>query len=651
MYKLSWLIIGGGMTKGILILSHFLSQTGIRIPGDPLRTATNPVFIPLTHALLKCVANDHTGVMHMKQSWLNKYGVLILATTLIACGGGGGSADTNNNTGESGTGVDGNNGDTVLRGVASRGGPLAGVEVLAVETGSTRGARTTTQADGSFALNVTGLNRPLRMFATNSRTPGNFALTSLAFEGQTVAHINEATHALTQAMGNTPTTAKLQLFNQLLQDSLVNYTGNTTALNAALDHVRIAFVGDGILLESRANPSVRAIINTTATNPAPALLPAVAARQTIDPAQLQELARSFGAALAVQSSSVSKLDPVMHIDFQDNEGFTAAEVAALSSLINIGVEGVEILRCFADTPETQDRCLVRMVLKANAFEELDLGNPNFAQVEVSNNYDVIVERRSTGPDAGVLKMAGGQFRPYSANTRLQHIAQTSVQADGSLSSINPIRTDFELNIEAASGNVSLMPASRANQSVRGALLLQTQGENTNSLLTLRRPNIGECTDVLNLVRNPSNSSNCSYQFTVGNLGNLEASSRNGQLSLGIEINNIAGARLFPFVRVKRGASVNSANFPSLNTNSLRALHAYGRAMAPATTLNIELSPPAGFNEVCIAANSDETSPFACVRKTRQVSIPNALLPPRLNSYVLYTTDNEGNRFVRRYSLQ
>ena len=106
-----------------------------------------------------------------------------------------------------------------------------------------------------------------------------------------------------------------------------------------------------------------------------------------------------------------------------------------------------------------------------------------------------------------------------------------------------------------------------------------------------------------------------------------------------------------FVRVKRGASVNSANFPSLNTNSLRALHAYGRAMAPATTLNIELSPPAGFIEVCIAANSDESSPFACVRKTRQVSIPNALLPPRLNSYVLYTTDNEGNRFVQRYSLQ
>lgn len=594
----------------------------------------------------------------MKRSWLNKYGVLLLATTLTACGGGGGNAGTNNNTGESDTGVDGNNGGTVLRGVASRGGPLAGVEVLAVEAGSTRGARATTQADGSFALNVTGLNRPLRLFATNSRTPENFALTALAFEGQTVAHINEATHALTQAMGSTPTAAKLQQLSELLQDSLVNYAGNpnntptdTTGLGDALAHVRVAFVGNGILLESRAKPSLRATINTTTTNPAPALLPAVAARQTIDPAQLQELARSFGAALAVQSSSVSKLDPVMHIDFQDNEGFTAAEVAAISSLINIGVEGVEILRCFADTPETQDRCLVRMVLKANAFEELDFGNPNFAQVEVSDHFDVIVERRSTGPDAGVLKMAGGQFRPYSANTRLQHIAQTSVQADGSLSSINPIRTDFELNIEAASGNVSLMPASRANQSVRGALLLQTQGENTNSLLTLRRPNIGECTDVLNLVRNPSNSSDCSYQFTVGNLGNLEASSRNGQLSLGIEINNIAGARLFPFVRVKRGASVNSANFPSLNTNSLRALHAYGRAMAPATTLNIELSPPAGFNEVCIAANSDETSPFACVRKTRRVSIPNALLPPQLNSYVLYTTDNEGNRFVQRYSLR
>lgn len=581
----------------------------------------------------------------MKRSWLNKYGALLLAATLTACGGGGGDgAGAGGNAGESGTGVD--DSGTILRGVASRGGPLAGIEVLAVEAGSTRGARATTQADGSFALNVSGLNRPLRLFASNSRTPENFALTSLAFEGQTVVHVNEATHAVTQAMGSAPTVAKLQQFNQLLQDSLANYTGD------ALAHVRIAFVGNGILLESRANPSLRANIDTTATNPAPAPLPAVAATQTIDPVQLHDLARNFGAALAVQSSSVSKLDPVMHIDFQDNDGFTAAEVAALSSLIDISVEGFEILRCFADTPTTQDRCLVRMVLKANAFDELmDFGNPNFAQVEASDSYDVIVERRSTGPDAGVLKMAGGQFRPYSADTRLQHLAQTGVQANGGLSSSNPIRTDLELNIEAASGNVSLLPASRANQSVRGALLLQAQGETTNSLLSLRRPNSGECTGVLNLVRNPSNSSDCSHQFTVGNLGNMEASSRNGQLSLGIEINNIAGARLFPFVRVKRGASVNSAYFPTLNANSLRALHAYGTAMVPPTALNIELSPPAGFNEVCIATSTDDESEFACVRKTRQVSIPNAVLPPRSTSYVLYTTDNEGNRFVQRYSLQ
>lgn len=602
----------------------------------------------------------------MKRSWLTKYGALILVATLTACGGGGGGGTAaGGNSGESGTGVDGNNGGTILRGVVSRGGPLAGIEVLAVETGSTRGARATTQTDGSFALNVTGLNHPLRLFASNSRTPENFALTSLAFEGQTVAHINEATHAVTQAMGSAPTAAKLQQFNQLLQDSLTNYVGNTqgdyfsdanykadtTGLDGVLTLVRIAFVNNGILLESRANPSQRASINTTATNPAPALLPAVAATQTIDPVQVRNLAQNFGAALAVQSNSASKLDTVMHPDFQDNDGFTAAEVAALSSLTGIGVEGFEILRCFADTAETQDRCLVRMVLKINAFEELDFGNPNFAQVEVNGQYEVIVERRSTGPDAGVLKMAGGQFRPYSANTRLQHLAQTSVQADGSLSLLSPIRTDLELNIEAASGNVSLLPASRANQSVRGALLLQTQGQNTNSLLSLRRPNIGECTGVLNLVRNPSNSIDCSHQFTVGNLGNLEASSRNGQLSLGIEINNIAGARLFPFVRVKRGASVSAANFPTLNASSLRALHAYGTAMAPPTALNIELSPPAGFNEVCIATSTDDTSPFACVRKTRQVSIPNAVLPPRSTSYVLYTTDNEGNRFVQRYSLQ
>lgn len=608
----------------------------------------------------------------MNRAWLNYIGMLLLAATLTACGGDDNGSTPGNTAGESGAGNGGNtgggntgggtggNGDgngtggLVLRGVASNGGPMANVEIIAVEANSTRGASTTTQADGSFALNVEGLNRPLRLFATNKRAAESFALTNVVFEGQTVANINEASHAITQTMGTTPSLAKQSQLETVLENSLSNYLptnaesfvngaayrADLTGADGALALVRIAFVGNGILLEHRANPVQRTIIDTTAAAPAPAVLPAVVNNQTIDPVELNTLVRAFGAALAVNSSTATKFDAVMHPDFQDNDGLNATDVAQASSLAEIGVERFEILRCFTDTATTQDKCLVRIVAKINAFEELDFGNPDFAETEVAGNYDVIVERRNGATATPPLKLAGGQYRPYTATSNLQHVIETSVLANGSRGPVSAIRSDLMLYIDSA-----------ANQAVRGASLVRTLNNTTNNLLSLRRPNTGECTGVMNLVRNPTNSTDCSNQFTVSNLNNLEFDSRNGRVNLGFEINNVAQPQQFGFVRVKRGASVNAAFFPNLTAADLQALHAYGRSNAPATALNIQLTPPNGFNEVCIASDTSIDTDRICTRDARRVNIPNAMLPARLNSYVLFTTDNEGNQFVHRFNLQ
>jgi hypothetical protein len=522
----------------------------------------------------------------------------------------------------------------------TRGEGVQGVEVFAIEANSTRGVTTITAADGSYSLNVTGFARPLRLFASNNKTQESFSLTALAFEGQNEVNISETSHAITQAMGNAPSLTRQNQLAQVLQNSLGNYGG----LGASEDLVRIAFASNGILLESKANPTQRVTINTTTNSPSAVVLPAVLATETGDANQFRALVKAFGEALIIQSNNASKLNQVLHADFQDSFGLNASDLASLSNtLASTRIFGFEILRCFPDTPSTQDSCLLRVYLKVNANDaNQDFGNPNFAQVELITHYDLIAERRTQGTDAGQLKLAGGQFRPYAADGYLIHLARTNVQGNGNLSSINPIQSFYRLNIETS---------QRANQDIRSAVLLQNTGNTSNTLLSLSRVNGNQCTGVFNLVRNPLNSADCTNLFLVDNVGNLEVASRTGQISLGIQINNSTSNRGFPFVRIKRSVLVNNSYIPSLNASSLRTLHAYGTSTAPASNLNIELSPPIGFNEVCIAANLEESTQAICVRGTRQVSIPNTLLPPRLNSYVIYTTDNEGNRFAQQYFLQ
>ena len=613
----------------------------------------------------------------MKKSWLNNFALLLVVATLAACGGGDGEGTApgrttgesdagNGNTGGGNTGggdtgggnagggdTGGGNSANMLRGVASKGGPMAGVEIVAIEANSTRGARTTTLADGSFALNVEGLNRPLRLFASNKRAAESFALTNLVFNGQTVAHINEATHAITQAMGNTPSATRQEQFEQVLASSLRTYLGSnagnfvdapdykadSTGADGVLSLVRVVFVGNGILLENRANPTQRALIDTTVSNPVPALVPLIASNQTIDPIQLRNLVQAFGAALAVQSVNPSKFDAVLHSDFVDNEGLDATKLAQASSLANIGVDRFEILRCYLDNSQLEDRCMVRVVLRSNAFEESDdFGNANFNQVELTDNYDIMVERRAGTPG---LKIAGGQFYPFAAKTYLQYLAQTNVNANGNLSSTNPLRNDLVMNVSTSDNN----------QTVERALLRQTVGNNLNTLLELTKPGNGQCNGVVNLVRNPTGNADCSRQYTVSNLNTLEVDSRSGRINLEMRSSNRTAPYFFPLVRIKRGVSASDSNIPGLDASSLRALHAYGTGMTPPVALTIQLSPPLGFNSVCIATDLEESTEPVCVREARLITITNDLLPEQRPSYVLYTADNEGNQFVQRYTLQ
>jgi hypothetical protein len=603
----------------------------------------------------------------MNKTCMKIFNCLLVSLAITACGGGDAPSAPGNTAGENEAGGGNNNGGgnngggndgggnvgTLLRGVASQGGPMAGVSIVAVELNSQRGASTTTRADGTFELNISNLTPPLKLFASNSRTAESFALTNVAFAGQTVAHINEATHAVTQAMGNNPTQARHALLSDSLVGALSNYVGNSatnfntdpnyradsTGIDGVLGQVRLAFVGNGILLENRTNPTQRVVLDTTVATPPAVNLPATPANQSVSVAELRNLLLAFEAALAVQSTNASKFDNVLHPDFVDTDGFNAQEIAEISSATNIKLERFEILRCFADTTSTQDRCLVRAMLYANAPDEtLDFGNPNFAEVALADKFDVIVERRNTGGVVGPLKIAGGQFRPHAVNSYLLHLTDTTIQAAGTVFA-STTRSDLVLNIDPTKSDV------------RAAQLIRTQNTTTSTLLGLTKPDNGQCAGVTGLVRNPLNSIDCSRQFTPAGLGNLEVDSRDGRLSLALQTSNAAQSIQVPFVRVKSGASVRPAHFPTLSTNSLQALHAYGRATLPPTALNIELSPPNGFNEVCITTDTEEMTPSVCVRKTRQVSIPNNLLPSRRSSYVLYTVDNEGNRFANRYNLQ
>ncbi|HEX4917617.1 MAG TPA: hypothetical protein VFV43_06955 [Limnobacter sp.] len=621
----------------------------------------------------------------MKLTYKNIFWALLASMALAGCGGGGDGAGSGN-VGESGNGGNGGSGGNtgggnntprvMLRGVAAQGAPMMGATITVLGSGGNQGVTTKAGADGSYNVDVTALTPPLRVFANSKASNEAFALTSIAFEGETVANINPATHAITQAMGNAASQVKRTQLMAVLQDALrsylrtylvneeaanffadANFVANSDKLDAVFDQVNIAFIGNGILIENRANRSIRQTIDTTLNFPLATPLPMATGNTDVNPIQLLNLVQELRDAFAKPTDAPSKMDRALHPDFVDNNGLTAANLALLSVQFKLQIEGHEVLQCFADNAMTQDRCLVRVWVKGTANDPLfDFGNPNFAKVEIAEAQDLMIERRPINTENGVrfgpLRFAGGQFRPYSAYINLLHLAPVNVRANGTQVTAAVTSSFLQLNMPAANASIeALWPAARANTNVRGATLQQTVNNVASNLISVSRPANGQCLGIFNMVRNPSANADCGNLVAADDLGALEVNSRNGAIGLNVLLNNVTNPVNFPAVRIKRGAGVNNAFFPNLDENSRIALHAYGRSNTPATALTITLEPPTGFNQVCIGTSLTSPDDLVCVRERRTVSIPNNLLPARQAQYNLFTADNEGNYFVRQYNLQ
>ncbi|MCR2745250.1 hypothetical protein [Limnobacter parvus] len=579
----------------------------------------------------------------MKNIILKVCAAILLTGLSAACGGG--SADSSKFSEKEDL--------EMLHGVASNGGPMADIEIVAVENGGGRSAATVTQADGSFELNVTGLDRPLYLTATNKRTADRLVLSSIAFEGQMVANINEASHAITLAMGSNPTQPRQTELHQALISALVNYLppgqidfiqdknyrADFTGADSVLAQVLIEFDGLGIDLESRADRTRRGVIRAE-KNPIQIInLPATAVDHTVDVVDLRNLLLNYVDALNVASTNPAKFDAVLHPKFVDPDGNSATDLARFGGVKKIEMERFEILHCYQDDNDTQQRCLIRLLLITGTTDKMDWGNPNIAQLKVTKKYDLIVERRVTEPDGGSLKLAGGQFSPYSAKPFLIQQAEDDLLFD------DLIRRDS--GFIPRIGLTFKLEGTLANQNVREAQL--RAGRFRKTFISLIKPASTECIGVGNLVLNPLNNANCSRHKDLEEPITIDADSRDGAISLFVHPSDSATLIEFPFVRMSR--AFRTSDIPNLNEASLRALYTYGRDGHTATGLDIELSPPASFNEVCISTDIEENSPKVCVRDTRKVKIPSELLPANKDSYVIYSTDQDGHLYSRRYSLQ
>ncbi|HEX4843548.1 MAG TPA: carboxypeptidase-like regulatory domain-containing protein [Limnobacter sp.] len=640
----------------------------------------------------------------MKMTYKQSIWAVLLSMVIVGCGGGdGGSSGSGvgesgngggngSGSGENGGGTGGGGGNNgggtggggtntprvTLRGVAAQGGPLAGVTITVIGAGSNAGTVTTTAANGSYTADVTGLTPPLRVFASSNRTNEAFALTSVAFAGEQVAHINEATHAITQSMGSNPSQARRDQLSTVMQETLTRYfstyqvtgeAGNFFAspsyvpdslrLDGVFHQVRISYVGNGILLESRAAPTFRQTIDTRLNFPVAEPLNMIPGDNDVNPRQLRDAVIEFRDSLLRPGDAPSKLERSLHADFKDNNGLDMAALARLSTERRLTIENHEVLRCYPNTADILDRCMVRLWLKSTRPNPtFDFGNPRFAEVESTEAYDLMIERRpepsftGVGTITGPIRFAGGQFRPNTANIKLLHMSTVTLGANGSQTTATPTRSLLQLDMQSPLGaQTGVSPLALANANVRGANLQQTVNNTATTLLGVTRPANGQCTGVGGLVRNPVANADCGNTLAVSDLGALEVQSRNNQLSLAVLLDNVTNPVSVPSVRIRRGASLNDAFFPELNEASRTALHAYGRSNTPPTALNITLTPPTGFNSVCIGTNLSNLDDSVCVRASRAVSIPNAQLPARSPQYYVFTTDNEGHRFVKQYNLQ
>lgn len=581
---------------------------------------------------------------------------LTSAVLLSACGGGGGdSASTPAAGGGGGTSP------SSVSGVVAGGSPIANATVTITGANSSGSVSTTSGADGSYTANIGALQFPLQISAVNTQNANTTTLRSLALEGQTTANVTPATNAITLAVGNTVTATEIQRVTDLLLAALANYisgadtdffadatfVANSTGVDEVFDLIDIQFDNANVVLQSRVDPAQTTTFDpNTTTAPTPAPKPVDS--NFADPVDIKTLVDALGAVLQQSTINGASFSDVLHDDYQDDEGFTPDDLAGELGGGDLSTTGFQILRCFADTSTVFDACYVRVFLEVPVFDqEEDFGNPNFASVRFVESYDILLERR--GNATAPLKFAGGLFKPFAAEAKLFNSNSVQVLANGSTNGNTTVSTGFSLNVPVPPNRAST--SNDVSQNVNGMLERAELRKDNAALFTLGRAASGVCSGSdSRLVVDPIVGTNCGNQGFGAFVGTLEADSNNNLISIAFYTNSAVDA---PIVREARAVRINNptssaiASFGTLNQASLAALHSYGTAQTTPASVTITLTPPSGFNSVCISDGGN--NPDICVRSSRQITIPNSMLNGQAEYFIL-TRDNEGNTFQRSYRM-
>lgn len=596
---------------------------------------------------------------------------------VVGCGGGDGTpANSGAGGGDAGTPVATAG---TLSGTAGTGSPVVNgiVTVTDSATPTPNTATATTDANGNYTIsNADELTFPVRISVAFAEGGAQRTLRSIATtqidDDTTVANINPITEVIAGTVENiadvTTLNTEITRLSQVLASLLSNYGvddqvdflgGTYTAdptdpVDNALDMVNISFdaVGGNIMLESTADSTITTTVSAENTTPEQAsmnALPPTPETASAAPVAVKALVDAFGEDLARGSSlTAADLNDVFHADYQDDDGFSQAQLAegiaeeAVEDNLELTVVGYKILRCFedatVDSVAITDKCYIRAL-----FTSPSIGNEDFGgtpgEAIVADFFDLIAERR----DGGDLKFSGGFFKPFSAQIRLFNSNIVQVGAQGAIEMTGTVTKGLSLQALVTPNNFTgePEPEQAANSNLQTLQLVKSG----NILASVTRSGPDECPGFDNRLNIDPVNSDCGNQSFEPFVETVADDSANKEISVVFLASDSSPNVVIPDVRIVDPSSSAISSFGTLNQASLQALRSY--AEGNGSSVQITLTPPAGANFICISdggVNED-----ICTYSSRLVTIPQDRLE-RSSGYFIITRDAENNVFQRQYVL-
>lgn len=615
---------------------------------------------------------------------------LVSIVILSGCGGGDGAPAADGDAPAGGGGGTPVASAGTVSGTAGTGSPVVNGAVTVTDSSLPTAVSLMATTDGAGNFTVEGtdeLTFPVRITVEFAEGGAQRTLRSIAvneIEGETtVANINPITDVIAGTVENiadvTTLTTEITRLSQVLANLLSNYGvgtdvdflgGEYTAdptdpVDNALDMVNVALDGTGanIVLQSTADPTINTTVPAENTTPEQASMSTLAETPnttSADPIDVKALIDAFGADLAKgQALTAADLNDVFHADYQDDDGFSQAQLAegiaeeAATDNLELTVVGYKILRCFEDATVSgvaiTDKCYVRALFTSPSIANEDFGGTP-GEAIVADFFDLIAERR----DGGDLKFSGGFFKPFSAQIKLFNSNIVNVGEQGVVQSTEPVQKG--LSLQALVTPVGFAgdpePEQAANSNLQTLQLVNGGGVLMSVTRSGIDPDTGmpECQGAngrLNIDPSGSdiNPPDCGNQSFEPFVDSVAQQSANKQISAVFIASDNSPNVVIPNVRIVDPSSSAISSFGTLNQASLQALRNY--AEGNGTSVQITLTPPAGANFICISDGGNNED--LCTYSSRQVTIPENRLN-RTSGYFIITRDAENNTFQRQYIL-